>query len=165
MATLSTDCTVCNTTLAECSEKMRSTGQWCCELCFVRDTHGLLGTGRLDRIEEMQHRFAQQMAAIVIWRTDTREIFGKIAQRLHVLEQADTVAEMNRLSSEVEHLGRQIGEIRSLLGEADESVIPRYEDLAFKVDVLDRCLTDIEKRLKLKRRPTAKGALPPGESS
>lgn len=41
-----TPCTDCGATVGDCDTAVAETGKGCCTACYVRDTHGLLRSGR-----------------------------------------------------------------------------------------------------------------------
>ena len=132
-------------TVVECGDKLRRGEGECCAQCFVGDTHGLTSplpgpvealTANIDRVE------ANLLATMVLLRTDLMRVveeagraYGELRQRVEALEE--------RLDG-------------SGIDVVDTAVVERPEEaLAARIEVLERCLVEIEHKLKLKRRAAA----------
>ena len=150
-----TDCVSCGTPLRVCNEKLEATGHGCCSW----DEHPLESVPSKDgltRLADLEHQFAvlqgtvetlheenrtliERTALYVIWRTELNRELGLMAQRIVALE--ESVASREALED-------RLGDREDLLIQMKQI----QEGLPDKVDLLDRYLLDLEKRLKLRRR-------------
>ena len=150
------ECVECGATVAQCDDKLRQSGEACCAVCFdnefVNDAHGLLTSERamFDRIETLEHdmrKFLEHAAAAVIWRREIHVALNAVRARIDLLEKV--VAMLGARNDHIEDRNQLLADVRQ-----------EMHGLPGQVDYIDRCLQDIEKRLKLRRRPQMKELMP-----
>lgn len=148
-------CTVCGMSLADCTEKLTDTGEVCCPW----DDHEMDPVvtpltrleqveARLVELEAQQTKYAEHAAATVIWR-------GEIARSTIALKAASDRHE--ELLAQTGALSDRLADREALLA----SIHTALQGIPDRVGVIERCLVEIEAKLKL-RRKTQPRALPPG---
>jgi DNA repair ATPase RecN len=153
------ECTVCGMTLADCTERLTRTGEVCCpwddhEMDPVATPLTRLEQveARLVELEDLQTKYAQHAAATVIWRTEIA------ASTLALKARTEGWEELRAIN---EGLRERLADREALLAEVHTAL----QGIPMRVDVIERCLVEIEAKLGLRRkkRPAQK-ALPPGPS-
>jgi chromosome segregation ATPase len=141
--------------LADCTEKLTNTGEVCCpwddhemEPVITPLTRLERLEARLAELEAQQDQYAKHAAATVIWRT---EIAGSTIALQKRTEGWEELRAVNQ------GLRDRLADREALLAEIHTAL----QGLPDRVGVIERCLVEIEAKLKLRRRPQPK-ALPPG---
>ena len=143
-------CRNCGSSLDECNTRLRDTGEACCPPCILFDTHDLVVAGQSafgERLDVIERRLVEEEARQAIWRDGIEGRLSAIA------------AQIDLLTNEVTELvGAPLPEVEVDLGALTTGILQKLTgDLPDRVGVLERCLGDIEKKLKLTRRRHEQG--------
>jgi hypothetical protein len=167
---VSHNCARCGATLEMCDQHLREDGRACCSSCISADTHGLLRSlsadstelgRRVTNVEKETDEHTKLLAQMVIFRTEA----AKAIRQLRAAEQRHD-EETALLRGRVEGLERlahhHLGALRRILEEFEQRLVhldqhqAAFDDMALqdRVYILELCLDEIEKKLKLRRRTT-----------
>jgi hypothetical protein len=147
------DCTSCAASLGDCDRHIREAGTGCCDVCFTRDTHGLLDHQTPTDLRRAVQNLNRLGAQMVI----ARHEHAMAIRRLQA-EMAELIREMALIRGRLEEADRTVR--RTLLNDVIDETRRLMRDLPDRVKELEDVAVALETHLKLRRKSRAeRGAL------